>query len=229
MVTSSSSKKPVGTPEANAAVRRDRIDFVHRRLKQVLQRNEVFGRAAVGNVVDLGLRAVDNLGDIGALRAGIAVLNDTRTGVHQPAQQRLLGHDGGVVARVGRGRHRGNQRVQVGRAADTPEQPSAVKLRGHRDGVRGLTAAVEVEDRFVDALVVGAVEVAGPESLEDIGDGVLAQQHSAEDSLFCGLVLRRLPTEVFGRRWNVVDTGMATVVDDSHDGPPPLSARTCVR
>ena len=64
--------------------------------------------------------------------------------------------------------------------------------------------------------MVGAVEVAGTEPLEHIGDGVLAQQHAAEHRLFCGLVLRRLATEVLGGRWNVVETRTASVVHDSH-------------
>ena len=98
-------------------------------------------------------------------------------------------------------------------------RPAPIQLGGHRHGVRRLTAAVQVQDRVVDALMVGAVEVAGPEPLEHIGDGVLAQQHAAEHGLFCGLVLRRLATEVLGGRWNVVDTRTASVVHDSHCGP----------
>src|SRR3954470_7133598 len=62
------------------------------------------------------------------------------------------------------------------------------------------------------------VEVAGTQPLEHVGDGVLAQQHAAEDRLFGRGVLRRLATEVL-TRWGVhawMTTGTAQVVNDSH-------------
>ena len=109
-------------------------------------------------------------------------------------------------------------------------RPAPVQLGGHRHRVRGLAAAVEVQDRVVDALMVGAVEVAGPQPLEHVGDGVLAQQHSAEHGLFCGLVLRRLATEVLGGRRDVVDARTAAVVHDSHGVlTSPQPCRTYVR
>ena len=114
--------------------------------------------------------------------------------------------------------------MQIRGATDPAEQAPPIQLGGHRHRVGGLAAAVEVQDRVVDALMVGAVEVAGPEPLEHVGDGVLAQQHAAEHGLLGGLVLRRLATEVLGGRWNVVDTRMAAVIHDSHGVPPPLES-----
>ena len=79
------------------------------------------------------------------------------------------------------------------------QQSAAVEFGGHRDGVGGLPAPVEIEDGVVDVLVRGAVEVAGPQLLEHVGDGVLAQQHAAEHGLLGRHVLRRLATEVLAR------------------------------
>ena len=204
------------------AVRRDRVDLVHRRLQEVLQRDEVLRGPALGDVVDLGLRAVHDLRDIGALRAGVAVLDDPGTRFDEPAQQRLLRDDAGIEPGIGGRRHRRDQRVQIRCAADPSEQIPPVELRGDRHRIRRLTAAIEIQDRVVDALVVGPVEVRRPEPLEHVGDGVLAQQHPAEHGLFGRLVLRWLATEILGWRWDV-HLRMATVVHDSHDASsPPL-------
>ncbi len=127
-----------------AAVGCDRVDLVHRRLQQILERHEVFGRAALGDVVDLGLRAVDDLGDVRALGARVAVLDHPGARLDQPAQQRLLRDDARVIARVGCGRHRRDQRVQIRRPTDPPQQargdparrppsPHRPARRGHRD------------------------------------------------------------------------------------------------
>ena len=86
--------------------------------------------------------------------------------------------------------------MQIRRSTDTPQQPAAIQFGGHRHRVGRLTAAVQIEDRVVDVLVCGPVEVARPQPLQHVGDGVLAQQHAAEDRLFGGGVLRRLAAEV---------------------------------
>ena len=75
-----------------------------------------------------------------------------------------------------------------------------VQLGRHGDRVGGLAARVQVEDRVVDALVCGTVEVAGTQDLQHVGDRVLAQQHSAQYRLLGGHVLRGLAAEVLARR-----------------------------
>ena len=185
----------------DTAVGGDGVDLVHRRLQQILERDEVLGQPPIGDVVDLRLRAVDHLGHVGTLGAGVAVLHHPRSGLHQPAQQRLLGHDARVVARVGGGRHRRDQGVQIRCPADPAQHSAAVQFGGDRHRVGGLPAAVQVQDRVVDVLVRRTVEVAGPQPLQHIGDGVLAQQHPAQHRLLRGQILRRLTAEVFtGRR-----------------------------
>ena len=81
--------------------------------------------------------------------------------------------------------------MQVGRAADPAELAGAGQVGRDGDGVGRLAPAVEVEDRGVDDRVGGPVEVALPQHLDDVGDGVLAQQHGAEDGLLGGDVVRR--------------------------------------
>ena len=108
--------------------------------------------------------------------------------------------------------------MQIRRPADPPQQAPAIQLGGHRHSIGRLAAAVQVEDRVVDVLVRGPVEVAGTQPLQHVGYGVLAQQHAAEDGLFGRSVLRRLAAEVLtGRR--DVHTRMAEVIHDSHGAP----------
>ena len=172
--------EPGRHPARQAAVGGDGVDLVHRRLQQVFQRDEVFGEASIGDLVHLGLRAVDHLGDIGALGAGVAVLHHPSAGFHQPAQQRLLRDDLRVVARVGGGRHRGDQGVHIRRPTDPAQQPAAVQLGGHRHRVGRFPAPVQVQDGVVDVLVCGPIEVTGPQLFQHIGDRVLAEQHAAQ-------------------------------------------------
>ena len=213
----------------------DGVDLVHRRLQQILQRNEVLGVAPVGDLVHLGLGTVDHLGDVGALGPGVAVLHHPGAGLHQAAQQRLLGDDSGVVPGVGRGGHGGDQGVQIRRPADALQQSAAVEFGGHRDGVGRLPAPVEIEDGVVDVLVRGAVEVAGTQLLEHVGDGVLAEQHAAEHRLLGGHVLGRLATEIL-TRGRGTHAWLPQVVDDRHvaaslppDAPELERARTYIR
>ena len=110
-------------------------------------------------------------------------------------------HDLGVVLGVGRGRHRLDQGVQVRGAADPGDLAAPGQLGGDRDRVGRLALGVEVEDRLVDGLVGGPVEVVALDDLDDIGDGVLGQQHAAEDGLF--------GVEVLGR--DALEAGRAAV------------------
>ena len=209
------------------ALGRDRVDLVHRRLQQLLEGHEVLGVAPFGDVVDLGLGPVDDLVDVGALGPGVAVLHHPGAGFYQSAQQRLLGDDAGVVAGVGGGGHRGDQRVQIGRPADAAQQTAAVQFGGDGDRIGGLAAAEEVEDRVVDVLVRGPVEVPGAQPLEHVGDGVLAQQHAAQHGLLGDQILRGLSGEVLSRNGRRCSR-LTEVVDDRHlvPSPPPDRGRT---
>ena len=125
------------------------------------------------------------------------------------SRRRIAGlpHDAGVVAGVGRGGHRLQQGVQVRRAADPAELAALLQLGRDRHRVGRLAAAVEVEDGLVDQLVRRPVEVVPAHDLDDVGDGVLGQQHAAEDGLLGGEVLRWGAAQLAGRRarWELRD------------------------
>ncbi len=184
--------EPGRHPARQTAVGGDGVDLVHRRLQQVFQRDEVLRHSSLGDLIHLGLRAVDDLGDVGAVRTGVAVLHDPGAGLHQSSQQRLLRDDAGVVAGVGGGRHGRDQGVQIGRSTDPAQQPAAVQFRGDRHRVGGLAPPVEIQDRVVDVLVGWTVEVTRPDALQDVGDRILAQQHSAQHRLLGRQILWRL-------------------------------------
>ena len=174
--------------EAGLAVA-DLLDLVEDAAHDVAQRRVVLGGATVGDLVDLGLGAVDDVVDLAL--AGVAEGGDPGAGLDEAAEHGLVAHDLGVVAGVGRDRHVGRERVEVGGAADALQLTALDQLGGHGDRVGGLAATVEVDDRVVDHLVGGAVVVDALEGLDDVGDGVLGQQHRAEHALLGGVVLRR--------------------------------------
>ena len=177
LVRSSRSAKPVGHAVQPGLAVADRLDLVEDAVHDVAQRGVVLAGALVGDLVDLGLRLVDDVVDLAL--AGVADLHDLGAGVDQAAQDRLLAHDLGVVAGVGRDRHVGRQRVEVRRAADPLQLAAALELGGDGHHVDRLAAAVEVDDRVVDRLVRGPVEVDAAQHLGDVGDGVLGEQHRA--------------------------------------------------
>ena len=229
-----------GHAQRHAAAGGDGVDLVHRGLQQLFEGDVVFARAALGDLVDRRLGAVDDVVDLAALGAVVAELDDPGSGLDEAPQRGLLGDDLGVVRGVRGGGDGRDQRVQVGGAAEADQVAPALQLRGDRDRVGGLAAAVEVEDALVDGLVRGAVEVVGPQDLDDVRDRVLAQEHAAEHRLLGGEVLRGLPVErrQVGTRSRCVaggahrpGTARCTIVRHGHTQRHPRSTvyRTCVR
>ncbi len=175
-----------------------------------LERQVVLAGALLGDRVDLRLRGVDDLVDVAVGR--VAHLGDAGAGLHQAPQDRALVHDLGVVLGVGRRGDRVDQGVQIGGAADPGDLAALGQLGGERDRVGRLTAGVEVEDRVVDRLVGRAVEVLALDDLDDVGDGVLRQQHAAEHRLLGVEVLRGDPFEAALGPVAPVPAGVAPVV-----------------
>ena len=95
------------------------------------QRQVVLAGALLGDRVDLGLGAVDQVVDVAAV-GRVAELDDPGAGLDQPAQHGPLAHDPRVVAGVGGGRHRRDQGVQVRRAADPRRSRRAWSARRRR-------------------------------------------------------------------------------------------------
>jgi hypothetical protein len=233
----------VGEPrrhtERDAATGGNGVDLVHRGLEELLQRHVVLAGASLRDLVDGRLGAVDDLVDLGPVGAVVAELHDARARLDETPQDGLLGDDLGVVRSVGRGGNRGDQRVEIRRAAETDQLAPALQLGRHSDGVGGLAPAVEIENAVVDRLVGRAVEVVGPENLDHVGDGVLAQQHAAEYRLLGREVLRGLTVErtatllrtCLARRAHRARSACGTIVSQCHTQrhPQSLSYRTCVR
>ena len=202
----------------------DRVDLVHGRLQQLLEDDVVLAGAPLGDVIDLRLRAIDDLVDLAAadlpLRAPVPELHDARAGLDQAPQDRLLGDDLRVVAGVCRGRHARDEGVQVHRAADPAQRSGPLQLRGHRDRVRGLAARVQIDDRVEDERVGRLVEVCGPQRLHHVGDRILGQQHAAQHRLLRIQILRRLPVER-GALGGADRRALPALVDDRHPSASP--------
>src|SRR5687768_6566145 len=64
---------------------------------------------------------------------------------------------------------------------------------GHGDRVDGVAVAVDVQDRPEDRFVFRGGELFGFQDGDDLADGVLGQQHAAQDGLFGFLVVQRPP------------------------------------
>ena len=176
------------------------LDLVHRRFEQLAQPQVVVATAGVDDAVDLGLRGVDDVLDGAAL--GVPHLDDPGARLDKPAQHRALGDDLGVVAGVRRGGDGGDELVEVRLAADAGQLAALGQLVGDGDGVGRLAAPVQLEDRVIDELVRGPVEVLAAGDLEAVGDGVLGQQHPAEDGLLGMDVLRGSRSSGARRRGN---------------------------
>src|SRR5579863_3951297 len=172
----------------------DRLDLVEGAGHDLGQRVVILARPALGHGVHLGLGPVHELVGLGVAR--VAELDDPGPGLDQAAQDRALPDDARVVAGVGGGRHRGDEGVQVGSAANPGDLAAPGELVGDGDGVGRLAPAVQVEDRLVDQLVSGPVVVAGADHLDHVRDGVLREEHAAEGALLRRHVVRWGPLEV---------------------------------
>ena len=79
-------------------------------------------------------------------------------------------------------------------------EPLALERDRGRDDVDRLAAREEAPQRPVDAPVRRTVEVVGLEDLDDVGDGLVRQEHRAEHRCLGLHVVRRKPVPLAGRQ-----------------------------
>ena len=103
--------------------------------------------------------------------------------------------------------------MQIYRPAHPRELARAGQLVGHGERVGRFAAAVEIQNGVVDELMGGPIEVCRAQHLDDVGDGVLGQQHAPEHALLRSDVLRRTAIHPAGH-----DPG---VVSECHGSPSP--------
>ena len=202
------------------------LELIHRDVEQFLDRPGRVDHAILGDLEHLRLGQVDGLGDVVGL--GECQVGDLAGGVDQPAQQRGVHHDAGIVLGT---RHRWRRVLQVVEpfdAADLVEQTVAAQFVGDRDHVDGSRRRVQRPDRVEDVLVRRAVEVADVQSgFADDTDRVTAEQQGAEDRFLRLEVVRRNPPAAVGRRVGPIIAVGSELLVDRH-GDPTLPGSSCV-
>jgi hypothetical protein len=208
----------------------ERLELVDRRGDGVEHPHQRLRDSLLGHLEDHRLGAVDGHRDVVRLRVrGLRNLAGHRD---EPAQQRELAHDLGVVTGV-RGRGGGGlDGEQRALAAEGLEQAGAPKLLGHGHRVDGLTLLVERPDRIEDVTVRGPVEVAGVDpGLDRGGDRVPREEHGAEQRLLGLEVVRRHPLGTAPADPLLIDgldhAAPSRRVGRSHPGPRMLASRAC--
>ena len=154
-----------------------------------LEMDEGIGGALLGDGEDAPLAFVGELAHLAMLL--VAELGDGAGRLDQPARQRLLVDDLGVVDEVGGGGDDLVEQVDELVASDGVERAE----RGERvldgDAIDRLTLAEEVGHRLEDLAVAVAVEVFGFDVLEDVGEGGAVEQDPAEKAALRIEVVRR--------------------------------------
>ena len=196
------------------------LDAVEPRPEQLVQRPHGVDRPSLAHIEDHLLGDVDRR--LHVFRDRVADVGDVAGHADEAAQQGVLLHDLGVVACVGDGRGVGLQRDEDGRVPDLLEQPRALQLVGHGDGVDGLTPLHQGLDGREDVPVRGFVEVAGGAGLDADRGGVVGKQHGPEQGLLGIEVVRGHPRTGSGRRGGPDRPG-AGVVEGLDHGPPTLT------
>ena len=141
------------------------------------------------HLVDLGLGEVNHVLGLRPL-GGITELGDFGAGGDHIAQNGPLMDDFRVVHGIGGGRYGCDEAVQIVRAADLVEVAIRQQLVGHEHHVHRLTGGKQIDDRVIDRLMLGLVEIGDVNGLRDLADGILTHQHAAEHGHFRVVIVR---------------------------------------
>ncbi len=158
------------------------------------------GGRRIVDAVDVHRGVQGGLRRVGRLSRGAgprpADLRDAGAGLSETPSQGHVGDEAGVVAGVRRGRHRGDQGVQIAGATDSLQLPAAGERGRDADRIGRLPTAIQLSDDLVHQPVRRPVKVDRAQDFGDIGDRVSGQQHPAEHCLLGGHVVRRDHAEV---------------------------------
>ena len=140
--------EPTGQPRVGGVAVLDGLEVDHGLVDQVAQDRDLVLVLAPGDVVDALLGVVGHA--LGVIGRRVGHLHDVGRGADEPAQQRGLRHDAGVVAgRCGRG-DLVHQVAQVEMSADLVEDAASLQRLDDRDDVDRLAARVDGPQDLVD-------------------------------------------------------------------------------
>ncbi len=158
------------------------LDVVDLAVGDAADRHQPAGEGVLGDPEDVLLGALDGLARLAVVeRTGG---QDALGGRHQPAFDRLVVDDLGVVDDVGDIGQGVDQRRQIGGAADLFEETLFGELVADRHEVGGLALFVEIDAGLEDDAVALEVELVVPELVDDVEHGAGVEQHRAEDGAF---------------------------------------------
>ena len=138
----SRSTEPGGQPRVRRLAVLDRLEVEHRLVDQVAEHRHLVVVLAPGHVVDALLGVVGDC--LGVVGRRVGELHDVGGGRDQPAPQRGVGHDLGVVGGGGRGGDLVDEIGEVEVAADVVERAAALERVDAGDDVDGLAAREQV-------------------------------------------------------------------------------------
>ena len=147
-------------------------------IEEIVDRRHGIGDPALTHLEHERLGVIDGLADV--VGQAVAQLGDLAGHADEPTQQGVFLDDGGVASGIRDSRCCCLQRDEGGRTADGLEQPCPAQFFGDGDRIGGLTGGIERGDRLIDMPMSRLVEVLGHELLGRHRDGILGQQHGAE-------------------------------------------------
>ena len=198
------------------------LDAVQTLQEELVQGGHGVGRPPLGHVEHQLLGLVD--GGLDVLGHRVGQIGDLPRHADEAAQQRVLLHDGGVVAGVGDGRGVGLQRDEHRGVPYGVEQPRALELVGDGHRVDRLSPLHEGPYGTEDVAVGRLVEVSGRALLDGHRRRVVGEQHGTEEGLLGLEVVRGDPAV---RHRSGTERAGPGVVKGVNHGPPTLRSICC--
>ena len=162
--------------------------------QDLLDPYEALALVALGHLEDPGLGLIENVVDA-PLSLVVDVTDDLRRLLDEPAEERLVADDAGVVGKVRRRRHRVDQSRQIVEAPGGLHLGGILQLLGDGDHVDDVPTLEEPHHRPIQSPIRLAIEHGVVELLHGSRHRIAVDQHATQDG---GLRLhreRRRPVE----------------------------------